>query len=192
MKYYENEVFDNINYRNEKIDNIEYIDCEFNKCTFIDSEFSKCIFKDCKFNKCTMNNVTFRFSTMKNSVVDNCEFIGINWATLRGDIIEVEPIQSARECFFKYNNFIFMKLNKFNFSGSRFQKSLFQECDLIEANFKEVRFESTEFIQCNISKADFRDSYGYQIDIRTNKLTKSKFSFPEVTSLLNSIDIIID
>jgi uncharacterized protein YjbI with pentapeptide repeats len=129
---------------------------------------------------------------MKNSVLIESEFIGINWNTLKGDSFSAEPINAARKCFFKYNNFISMKLNNFSFSGSKFQESLFEDCDLIEADFKDVRFESTQFIQCNLVKSDFRGAYGYAIDIQSNNLKKAKFSFPEVTSLLNSIDIVIE
>ena len=139
-----------------------------------------------------MNNVIFKFSTMKNATLDKSEFIGINWNTLMGDSFRAGPINKVRECFFKYNNFISMRLNSFDFSGSKFKESLFEECDLMDSNFKDVNFESTQFTQCNMARADFRGAYGYIIDIQSNKLKKAKFSFPEVTNLLNSIDIVID
>lgn len=192
MEYFENEKIKGLKLRNETIRDIKYIDCEFYNCNFIDVDINNCLFNNCKFYNCTMNSVRFKFSIMKNSTLDKSEFIGIDWNTLKGDSFNAEPINVVRECFFKYNNFISMKLNNFKFSGSKFQESLFQDCDLIEADFKDVRFESTQFIQCDMTKADFRGAYGYAIDIQSNKLKKAKFSFPEVTSLLNSIDIVID
>lgn len=47
-------------------------------------------------------------------------------------------------------------------------------------------------LQCNMPKADFRGARGYAIDIKNNNLEGAKFSYPEVVSLLSSIDIIID
>ncbi|NFH60775.1 pentapeptide repeat-containing protein [Clostridium botulinum] len=192
MDYVENEKIKGLKFRDEIISNREYIDCEFYNCNFVDVEINNCIFKECTFYNCTMNNVIFKFSTMKNATLNESEFIGINWNTLKGDSFSAGPINKVRKCFFKYNNFISMRLNIFNFSGSKFQESLFEECDLIDANFKDVRFESTQFIQCNMTRADFREAYGYIIDIQSNKLKKAKFSFPEVTNLLSSIDIVID
>ncbi len=192
MNCFENEKIKDLKLRNEVISDREYIDCEFYNCNFIDVDFNNCLFKDCKFHNCTMNGIRFKFSVMKNAILDGSDFISINWNTLKGDSIGAEPINTVRECFFKYNNFILMKLNKVKFSSSKFQESLFENCDLIEADFKDTRFESTQFIQCNMEKADFRGAHGYVIDIQSNKLKKAKFSFPEVINLLNSIDIVID
>ncbi|EJO5349147.1 pentapeptide repeat-containing protein [Clostridium botulinum] len=192
MDYFENKKIKDLKFKNEIISNKEYIDCDFYNCNFIDVEFNNCLFKGCTLNNCNMNSVIFKFSTMKNATLNESEFIGINWNTLKGDSFSTGPINTVRECFFKYNNFISMRLNNFNFSGSKFKESLFEECDLIDANFKDVRFESTQFTQCNMTMADFRGAYGYAIDIKSNKLKKAKFSFPEVTNLLNSIDIVID
>ncbi|WP_315066564.1 pentapeptide repeat-containing protein [uncultured Clostridium sp.] len=192
MDCFENEKIKDLKLRNEVISDKEYIDCEFYNCNFIDVDFNNCLFKDCKFHNCTMNGIRFKFSVMKNAILDGSDFISINWNTLKGDSIGAEPINTVRECFFKYNNFILMKLNKVKFSSSKFQESLFENCDLIEADFKDTRFESTQFIQCNMEKADFRGAHGYVIDIQSNKLKKAKFSFPEVINLLNSIDIVID
>ncbi|APQ78153.1 pentapeptide repeat protein [Clostridium botulinum] len=192
MDYVENEKTKGLKFRDEIISNREYIDCEFYNCNFVDVEINNCIFKECKFHNCTMNSVIFKFSTMRNATLNESEFIGINWNALKGDSFSAGPINKVRKCFFKYNNFISMRLNNFNFSGSKFQESIFEESDLIDANFKDVRFESTQFTQCNMTRADFRGASGYVIDIQSNKLKKAKFSFPEVTNLLSSIDIVID
>ncbi|MEQ8155382.1 MAG: pentapeptide repeat-containing protein [Clostridiaceae bacterium] len=192
MNYFEDEKINNLKLRNETISDTKYIDCEFYNCDFIDVEVDNCLFKDCKFYNCTMNNVTFKYTSMKNAILDNSAFIGINWNTLKGDSRTFEPIYSAKECFFKYNNFILMNLNKFKFSGSNFQESFFEECDLRETDFKDVRFQNTQFTQCNMTKADFRGATGYVIDIQSNKLKKARFSLPDVLTLLDSIEVLID
>ena len=84
------------------------------------------------------------------------------------------------------------KFDNFKFASSQFQECFFEECSLKGCNFKDINFASTQFNRCNLSKADFRGAYGYNIDINSNILKKAKFSFPEVTSLLSSLDIIID
>lgn len=85
-----------------------------------------------------------------------------------------------------------MNLKKFDFSGNIIQESLFEECDLKESNFKNCRLEETQIHNSDIRKADFRDSRGYIIDIPSNKLKQAKFSYPDVVSLLDSLEIEID
>jgi uncharacterized protein YjbI with pentapeptide repeats len=92
----------------------------------------------------------------------------------------------------KYNSFIEMPFRKFDFSGNIIQESIFEECDLQESNFKDCRLEATQFFKCNIRKADFRDAKGYAIDVSSSKIKQAKFSYPEVMSLLASLEIKID
>lgn len=72
------------------------------------------------------------------------------------------------------------------------QESIFEECDLQESNFRNCRLEATQFFRCDVRKADFREAKGYVIDIPSNKLRQAKFSFPEVVSLLDSLEIKIE
>ena len=71
-------------------------------------------------------------------------------------------------------------------------KKGFEECDLQESNFRNCRLEATQFFRCDVRKADFREAKGYVIDIPSNKLRQAKFSFPEVVSLLDSLEIKIE
>lgn len=68
----------------------------------------------------------------------------------------------------------------------------FTDCTFENCSFEDCRLEATQFFKCDIRKADFREAKGYVIDIPSNKLKQAKFSFPEVTSLLTSLEIKID
>ena len=85
-----------------------------------------------------------------------------------------------------------MNFMHFDFSSNTIQESVFDECNLRESNFKGCRLERTQYINCDIRKADFRETNGYQIDIKTNKLENARFSFPEAINLLNCLGIKID
>ena len=39
---------------------------------------------------------------------------------------------------------------------------------------------------------NFRGAQGYAVDLETNRLSKARFSFPEVVGLLSSLDIKIE
>ena len=68
----------------------------------------------------------------------------------------------------------------------------FREANLSSANFENSDLQASLFAHTNLSNANFMDAINYQIDIRLNTLKKAKFSFPEVVTLLDSLDIEID
>jgi uncharacterized protein YjbI with pentapeptide repeats len=68
----------------------------------------------------------------------------------------------------------------------------FAEADLSNGDFKNTDFEKTRFFKTNLSGADFKGARNYSIDARNNTLKKTRFSYPEVLTLLNSLDIIIE
>jgi len=62
---------------------------------------------------------------------------------------------------------------------------------LIDANFDEVDLTGTIFHNSDLSKADFSNASNYDIDPKTNKIKKAKFSLPEALQLLRGFDITI-
>jgi hypothetical protein len=54
------------------------------------------------------------------------------------------------------------------------------------ADFSGVDLLGTIFHNCDLCGADFSSSIQYDIDPRTNKITKAKFSLPEATGDLMS------
>jgi uncharacterized protein YjbI with pentapeptide repeats len=65
-----------------------------------------------------------------------------------------------------------------------FERSLLKGVD-----FNGVELLGTVFHNCDLCSADFSSSTQYDIDPRTNKITKAKFSFPEAAGLLRAFDI---
>jgi len=65
----------------------------------------------------------------------------------------------------------------------------FRETDLSHANLAYTDFHKSLFIHTKLNSADFTEAVNYNIDIELNEIKKSKFSFPEVVSLLNSLEI---
>jgi uncharacterized protein YjbI with pentapeptide repeats len=76
------------------------------------------------------------------------------------------------------------------------------ECQLKEADFTEANlskadcsfsdFLGARFINTNLTRANFTNATNYSIHPHGNKLCKTKFSLPEVLSLLDVFDIIIE
>ena len=81
--------------------------------------------------------------------------------------------------------------------GTEFAKSIVRECsfadaDLTSASFKECDLTRTVFNSTILDKADFSRASNYQIDIRSNRLNKAKFTLPEAIALLEMLDIEIE
>lgn len=189
--YQDNEFFENLNIQNERIIDIEFLDCTFENCNFENCVVRDCKFTDCKFVNCKIANLTTEHNTMMDSNFTRCYLIGVNWNTLFGGGY-IMPINHLENCQLKYNNFVEMNFDKFDFSNNTITSSMFADCSLLDSKFIDCKLDNTEFFRCNLSKSDFRGALGYIIDITTNKLKDAKFSFPEVVNLLNGIGIIID
>lgn len=190
--YYEDEQIENIKLENEIVEGGEFINCEFRNCIFEELTLNKCVFNSCKFVKCSIISIKAKYSQIKNSEFYSCNLIGMHWNELMPAGRIVEPISKLSDCFLKYAIFINMSFMRFDFSSNIIQESTFDECNLRESNFKGCRLERTQYTKCDMRKSDFRETSGYQIDIKSNKLENAKFSFPEVINLLNCLGIKID
>jgi len=89
-----------------------------------------------------------------------------------------------------------------NFSELPLKGTIFRECILHDAIFtqaelKESNFEGSDlkgsmFHHTNLEKASFVNAFNYSIHPLNNKLSKARFSKPEVLSLLDHLDISIE
>jgi len=84
------------------------------------------------------------------------------------------------------------KLPKIKIVNCEAKEVNFTETNLSEGIFTNTDFDSSVFFKTNLTKSDFRGAKNYNIDMRYNTLQKTHFSSPEVLSLLNSLDIVID
>lgn len=192
-KYYEEQLIKDQKYQNITKEHGKFIDCTFENCAFEDCKIINCAFVNCNFYNCNFISITSQHSEVKNAAFQKCNLIGIHcWSELLPAGNYAHTIKDLKNCCMKYNSFIEIPFRRFDFSGNIIQESIFEDCDLQESNFQDCRLESTQFFRCDIRKADFRDAKGYVIDIPSNKMKQAKFSYPEVTSLLNSLEITID
>ena len=122
----------------------------------------------------------------------DCLFVGVNWSGLRLRAGRFFPADKAERCVWRVCSVMDFDMAKFDFSESRFEDCIFQQCGLSASNFTHSRFDGTVFSRCDLSRTDFRGAVGYTIDLSTNKLTKARFSFPEVVGLLSALDIKIE
>ena len=85
-----------------------------------------------------------------------------------------------------------MKIPKTKMTDCEVKDVDFSEADLNHGDFKNTDFEKTRFVKTNLSEADFKGAKNYLINPTINTLKKTRFSYPEVLTLLNGLDIIIE
>jgi fluoroquinolone resistance protein len=97
-----------------------------------------------------------------------------------------------KDCQLNFSNFRMLKIPGVKMTGCEVKDADFTETDLSKGDFTGTDFEKTRFFKTNFSGANLKSARNYYIDIQNNTIKKAKFSYPEVLTLLNSLDIIIE
>ncbi len=84
-----------------------------------------------------------------------------------------------------------MVLKNTSFYESVIKRCDFNNTDLSKADFRKTDLNSSVFHHSDLSGADFIDAVNYSINPFNNKVSKAKFSKPDVYEFLNFLDIII-
>jgi fluoroquinolone resistance protein len=186
-KAYYQEIFTGQSLTDETVEGIEFEDCEFNKCSFVNCVFESGKFLDCKFVECRLSAVKPSHSRFVEVKFFSSQVIGCDWT--KADAIEGLEFT---DCKINYSNFRLMKPPRLKIIKCEAKEVDFIETDLTGGVFTGTDFENSRFFKTNLTNSDFKGAKNYSIDVRNNILKKTKFSMPEVMSLLNGLDIIIE
>ena len=96
---------------------------------------------------------------------------------------------SFKNSLLHYCNFSDLHLKNGSFSGCRLRECHFNNTQLTGANFDETDLTGSLFHNCDLSNANFSKAINYDIDPRTNKIKKAKFSLPEALGLLRGFEV---
>jgi uncharacterized protein YjbI with pentapeptide repeats len=181
--------FKNVKYREKMLRDIEFYNCTFLLCDFSKSKFFNCEFEKCSFVSNDLSLIKPDGSKFVDVSFNKSKLIGVNWTLIKA--------LSAPSKF----NFYECKIDSSSFQGLNLQGIKFIDCsahdvDFYETNLSKSEFRSTDllksrFVNTNLNFADLSKANNYSIDPSLNKLKKTIFSYPEVTNLLNYLDIII-
>ncbi len=179
--------FAKISLSNENLNSKSFEECEFSSCSFINCKLEKCRFLNCKFSECILSAVIPSDCRWIETGFTKCKAIGIDWTTAK----EIREL-AFHECQINYSSFKLINLSKIKVIGCEAREVDFTDADLTEGDFRNTDFTGSRFFKTNLTGADLRGSKNYLIDVKNNTLKKTRFSYPEVISLLNSMDIIIE
>lgn len=189
---YEYEEYENIQMDGALLEDAIFEECTFYKCRISETKLRHCSFRGCSFRECTMINNQYEFTDAVDCRFFECSLVGVSWNDVERENNIILPFAAFENCTLKHNLFVGFKMRKFDFSGCDLLGTTFQQCDLKESSFQRAGLEGTTFLQNDLTGADFRDAENYSISLESNKMKKSRFSFPDAIRLLASSGIIVD
>ena len=184
----ENKNFKEKDFSKYDFSNQSYLDSFFENCDFSNSNFSNAKFINCRFFRSNFSLVILSRTRLQNCFFEESKLIGIHFFKCDKFLLSI----NFKKCLIDICNFSDIDLKKSSFFESTLRRCDFKNSILIETDFRKTDLSSTSFHHSNLSKANFLDAINYSIDPLTNKLEKAEFSKPEVYSLLNFLDIIIE
>lgn len=181
-KVFKSENFSKKSLERQTFGSCSFINCDFSESILRNAKFSACVFTGCnislpKLNACRFQEVQF---------ID-CKIVGAEFFTCDRAFFSV----SFKKCLLTYCNFSDLNMKNTQFEGSKIHETYFTNTILTGADFTDTDLQGTLFHDCDLSLADFTAAARYNIDPRTNKLRKAKFSLPEAIGLLQGFDITI-
>jgi uncharacterized protein YjbI with pentapeptide repeats len=186
---YQDKEFKNVIFRENILTEIEFYNCTFEGCDFFKSKFNKCEFEKCSFTSCELSLINPSGSKFVDVSFIKSKIVGVNWSQISA--ISAPSKFNFYECKIDNSSFIRLNLQGIKILDCSANDVDFEETNLTKSEFRSTDLLKSRFQRTNLFFADFSDAINYSIDPNMNKLKKTVFSFPEVTRLLNSFDIII-
>ncbi len=188
---YEDETFNGLSFDLETITGKTFTDCTFKDCTFKDAVLQQCGFHDCVFTDCDLSLAKVPGTTFATVEFARCKLVGIDWSSAHWPKFGIKRPFSFHQCALNYSFFTGLKLPNLRMTECTVTEADFTDVDFTNALFTGTDFTDSRFINCDLTKANFNDACNYAIDIKQNKLKKTKFALPEAVSLLKGLDIVV-
>jgi len=185
--YFDNQIFEGIDYTLDGITKGEYDNCTFKNCNFSNVHASNISFVECEFVNCNFSNTIVANSAFREVKFIECKLLGVNFQ-------ECEPFLLAlyfENCRLIFSSFYQLKLTNTDFINCNLQEVNFTETNLSKANFDNCDLKNAIFDQTNIENANFISSFNFDINPSKNRIRKAKSSQDNVIGLLKSYNIIV-
>ena len=93
---------------------------------------------DCELIRCDLSNAVLRGASARRTKVDGGRLTGLSWTA--GELTGT----TFSEC----------RADLATFEGTKFDRVVFENCDLREADLRQCRFQSVAFRGCDLSRAE--------------------------------------
>lgn len=186
--YFEDEIFDKVDFTEKPLPKGEYDGCQFINCNFSNADLMNIDFSDCEFIGSNLSMATIMKTGFKNVRFNNCKLLGLHFNNCSPFLFEVK----FDNCLLNLSSFYKLKMAKTTFINSTLHEVDFVEADLNNALFNNCDLLNATFDDTILDKADLRTAYNYSINPERNKIKKAKFSVVGIAGLLSQYDIVIE
>ncbi len=166
---------------------------EFNNILFVgfdlaNTNFEQYEFCNCKFISCNLSMCKLENALLDDVVFISCKLMGIDFSRCSRYIFTVTFIESVLSYTFFERN----RMSKTHFDGCVIHEATFSDADLSSSIFSNCDLYRTQFSGCKLYNSDFRTSVNYSINPSINQLKRARFSYDQISGLLDCHDIIIE
>ncbi len=185
MNYYEAQDF--IHKTPTPLKQSEFLECHFKDNDFSNLDLSYSKFIECTFEDTNLSNITINSTTFRDVSFTNCKLLGLNWS----GTLSLSELKFVN-CLLNFCVFQDVNLQHTTFDRCQIHETDFSQSNLKHSLFNETSLKGSLFNQSDLRHCDLKSATNYFIDPNYNKISKAKFSTPEVITLLSAFDIEID
>ncbi len=185
--YFEDKIFEAINFSEDGMIKGEYEACTFINCNFSTMGLDDIQFIDCLFRNCDLSMVKMAKTVLNNAKFSHCKMLGINFENCS----EFLFLPAFEDCTLNFSSFYKRSLKNASFKNCSLQEVDFTEADLHGLVLDNCELMGAKFENTLLEKADLRTSRQYSIDPEKNRIKKAKFSMDGIAGLLDKYDILI-
>jgi fluoroquinolone resistance protein len=183
-----NQTFQKLICHDQDITHKTFSNCTFEHCDFSRSNLSHSNFLDCTFSSCNLSLIKVEGVRLQGISFEKSKLLGINFARCEQRFLSI----TCKGSLIDTCNFSTLDLKGTKFLDCMMRDNQFTETKLTSADFTKSDLRGSTFHHADLCKASFTEAINYSINPLTNKLTKARFSKPEVMNLLLYLDIIIE
>ena len=185
---FDEQEFENLDCSGQDLTDFIFRDCSFVACNFADAKLSKSQWSDCELRDCNFSNARLYDARFSDVAFNSCKLAGIDFTTCNQLLFSISlSNSSAPYCIFQG-----MDLTGCRLTDSELLDCVFEGTTLKRVDFRNSNLKGADFVRADLSQADLRGATGYRIDPAESRVTKARFSYPEVLVLLDSFGVVVE
>lgn len=183
--YFEEHVFESVDFSEKGPAKGEYANCSFIHCNLSGADLSRSKLIGCEFKNCNLSMIKIARTVLNDARFRECKMLGVNFENCHDFLFLVD----FEDCILNFSIFYKRSLKKIRFKNCSLLEVDFTEADLSGSVFDNCDMTGAKFEHTILEKADFRSSRNYSIDPGKNRIKKAKFSMAGIPGLLDKHDI---
>ncbi|MCI8336430.1 MAG: pentapeptide repeat-containing protein [Peptococcaceae bacterium] len=154
----------------------EFSHCSFYKCKLTDIRLEHCFFVDTVFEKCDFSNSLAGFCSLQRVTFQSCKMLGADWS----------------DGVFRNVRFIDTMARYSNFTHSKFEDTLFSQCDLTEAVLEQCALKRFRLQECMLQGTIFFRTILKNIDLSTCNIARIRVGLGDLKGAVIEANQVFD